>query len=235
VFVLLADGGTGRSPKGQDRMSSGSSTIRAKYKIATVVWAVLWPSMQRESSAQSGTEHPYLDPRNLESRTCLKCHPDKVEGRFVHATGRATCETCHRVSSEGRRTAVTYAERGAGLCSSCHVTKQSAGLHLPYKLGQCLVCHNPHSSPFAGQVRATVRTLCLSCHGKGSPDVQVDREAKQVSLLGGRTVDLLSYERAQKVAEQHGEPGQPAGAGCLSCHAPHGGSNPKLSNAGGRP
>ena len=229
VPVLPPNGGTGRSPARQGSMSTSSQTNQALYKIATVLCALLCPFSNRETAAQTSTEHPYMDPGKIKSETCLNCHPDKNEGKFVHAAGVAGCESCHRSISEKRKTTFAFVAEGRGLCTGCHEVKQSVVGHFPYKAGQCLVCHNPHSSAFPGQARAAVRTLCMSCHGEGSPDVKVDVATKTVSLLGGRTIDLTSYQRAQKVPAGHGEKSksQPVSnssateMNCLSCHNAH--------------
>ena len=210
-------------------MSTSAQSNQVMCKIATVLCALLCPFTNREMGAQTATEHPYIDRGKIKSETCLSCHPDKNEGRFVHATGAACCESCHRSISEKRTTTIALLAEGGGLCTGCHEVKKSVVAHFPYTAGQCLVCHNPHSSAFPGQTRAAARTLCLSCHSEGSPDVKVDVATKTVSLLGGRTIDLASYERAQKIAAGHGEKSKPqpvsnpsaAETNCLSCHNAH--------------
>jgi predicted CXXCH cytochrome family protein len=206
------------------------------YKIATAFCALLWPLLNRESAAQSATEHPYLGLEEPKRETCLSCHPDKVEGKFVHAAGRANCESCHLPVTAGGRTTMGIKGIGAALCTGCHEETLRLATHPPVSAGECLVCHNPHASAFAGQTRAAIRTLCMSCHGVGSPDVKVDREQQRVSLLGGRTIDLASYESARKVSARHGDEGKSAVAGttCVACHAPHGGAA-KPMHHGGRP
>lgn len=210
-------------------MKVSPQTNQALYKIATVFCALFCPFTNREMGAQTATEHPYVDPGKIKSETCLNCHPDKNEGKFVHTTGTSGCGGCHRVTSEKRNTTIALVSEGGGLCITCHEVKQSVVVHFPYKAGQCLVCHNPHSSAFPSQTRAAIGTLCMSCHGANSPDVKVDLGTKTVSLLGGRTIDLASYERAQKISAGHWEKSksQPVSnpsaveMNCLSCHNAH--------------
>jgi predicted CXXCH cytochrome family protein len=222
-------------------MATSSQISQVMYRIATVLCALAYPFANRETVAQTATEHPYIDPGKIKSETCLTCHPDKNEGRFVHATGAAGCESCHRSISEKRKTTISLAAEGGGLCTGCHQVKQSVVAHFPYKTGQCLVCHNPHSSAFPGQTRAAARTLCMSCHGEGSPDVKVDVSTKTVSLLGGRGIEFATYQRAQKVPSGHGEKSRSqspsnssaAEVNCLTCHNAHtSGAKGPLSLAG---
>jgi len=222
-------GGQGVVPVSKASMSTSPQTNQVMCKIATVLCALLCPVNNRGMGAQTATEHPYLDPGKIKSETCLSCHPDKNEGRFVHATGTADCESCHRSTSEKRKTTIALLAAGGGLCTGCHEVKKSVVVHFPYQAVQCLVCHNPHSSAFPGQTRAAARTLCLSCHGEGSPDVKVDIATKTVSLLGGRAIDLASYERASKITARHGQESKARPVGnssvaemnCLSCHTAH--------------
>lgn len=224
-------------------MLASIQTNRAMYRIATVFCALLCPIVNRESRAQTSTEHPYIDPGKIKRETCLNCHPDKVEGKFVHAAAEAGCDNCHTVASAKARSTVTSVSVDGGVCTGCHEVKKSPVVHFPYKTGQCLVCHNPHASAFPGITRAAIGTLCMSCHGSGSPDVKIDRANKMVSLLGGRTIDVASYERAPKVGVEHSEKSKShpltksAGAklDCLSCHNPHSSEVKNLlngSNAG---
>lgn len=214
-------------------MAASSQSSRAMYRIATAFCALTWPLLNREGAAQSATEHPYLGLSKANNETCLTCHPDKAEGKFVHAAGKVSCASCHRSATGNGRTTMSFAGLGAGLCTNCHETMLKASSHAPAAQGECLVCHNPHSSAFGGQTRAAIRTLCMSCHFEGSPDVKVDRARQRVTLLGGRSIGLAVFDAAQKVSSRHGEEVKPVGS-CISCHAPHGGSAKSSGQTGGR-
>ena len=58
-------------------------------------------------------------------------------------------------------------------------------LHGPYKNGQCLSCHDPHSSEFKAQTRTAGNSLCLECHAP-----------KRVTA---ETVTLFSLQKISKV------------------------------------
>jgi len=213
-------------------------------KQATVILAGSFLSAEmiinfsRPSPAEQITEHPYIAPDDIKSENCLTCHPDKKEGKAVHTAVGMGCDNCHRAASEKdkQKTSITLIAEGGGLCATCHQASRGTVQHGPYKVGQCLVCHEPHASNFPKQTRAETNTLCLSCHGSSRPDVKVNADAKTVFLLGGRTLDLASYEKAPKVGVGHSKESTPpvsshpvagrdprkhAELNCLSCHVAH--------------
>ena len=151
------------------------------------------------------------------------------------------CEKCHQAISqkEKEKTTITLLAQDGALCARCHEASKDPVQHGPYKSGQCLICHNPHASNFPRQTRAAVSTLCGSCHSTGQPDVKVNVDARTVSLLDGRTLDLTTYEKAPRIEAGHAKKyaasvaGRPldvndarkrdAESGCLACHDPHAG------------
>jgi predicted CXXCH cytochrome family protein len=221
------------------RLERGSP-VRLSDKSALfllLVPALLLLSSSGTIRAQVTTEHPFLEPQNIKSETCLVCHPDKKEGKFVHSAVASGCENCHQVTSENSETTITLLATGGELCARCHEAKSDPVLHAPYKNGQCMICHNPHTSNFPRQLRAETNTLCLSCHGVNQSDVKIDKEAQKVSLPGGQTVAFADYRQSPKISlDRSGTRGHPimghpvagkdprhkdAALSCLSCHTPH--------------
>jgi predicted CXXCH cytochrome family protein len=212
---------------------------QALLSLGVIILSGRFLGLDRTSSARTVTEHPYVAPEDIKSETCLACHPDKLEGKFIHKAVANGCESCHQTMSEKEResTTIKLLAVGGGLCATCHAAKEEAVTHWPYKNGQCTLCHEPHTSNFPGQARAEALTLCMSCHGASRPDVRISAEAKTVSVLGGRSLDLATYERAPKIGSDHpkraaaGIPGhsgprkdppKPEGQqDCISCHEPH--------------
>ena len=203
---------------------------------SVVLSLFLFPGNARLVSRET-PDHPSIDPKDIKSETCLRCHPDKNEGKFVHSAIAAGCESCHQATSEGEKTTITPVATGGDLCALCHEVKKDPVLHGPYKTGQCLVCHDPHRSEFPHQARAEPNTLCMSCHGVNQPDVKVNPATKTVTLLGSQTLDFDDYRQAMKIPlDRSGTSGHPimghpltgkdprrkdAALTCLSCHTPH--------------
>lgn len=221
------------------------SEIIARVAIAVLlgVAALVWVANARVADEETGG-HPFIRPDEMTSKMCLSCHPSKQEGKFVHSAISMGCEKCHQVTSENESTTVKLVAAKAELCAKCHETERHSVIHAPNKSNQCLVCHNPHSSDFPGQTRAPANTLCLSCHGANQPGVGVDFDTREVSLLGGRTIPLETYEAATRIGDPHPRRGVGSALGvppmgrkpqnpeaarnCLSCHVAHGGRTAHL-------
>jgi len=189
--------------------------------------------------AEEAVEHPLIAPKDIKPATCLTCHPEKKEGKFVHTAMGIGCESCHHIASEKNKTTITLLAEGGGLCAKCHEATSGPVLHGPYKNGQCLVCHDPHSSPFQAQTRAAGNSLCLECHAprRGA--------AETVSLFNFEKVSKADFEAIPKIeldptlrighpcaTHPVGEAADPLRAGarmsCLSCHTPHASTLPNL-------
>jgi len=190
-------------------------------------------------SADESVEHPFIQPKDIKPETCLTCHPEKKEGRFVHTAVRMGCQNCHQVISEKDKTTITLFATGGDLCAKCHEAKKEPVLHGPYKNGQCLTCHDPHSSEFKAQTRAAGNSLCLECHAPKR--VTLDT----VSLFSSQKIAKVDFEAIPKIELDptlrfgHPRPTHPVAEvadplsggekmSCLSCHAPHASTLPNL-------
>ncbi|MFZ0963598.1 MAG: cytochrome c3 family protein [Terriglobia bacterium] len=193
-------------------------------------------------------DHPYVETKDLKSETCLKCHPAKNQGKFVHTAVGMGCENCHQAASADNKTTITLLATGGELCAMCHEASKDPVQHQPFKTGQCLICHDPHTGDYKAQTRAPVNTLCFSCHGEKPANVKVNTETKLVTLLGNQVVSLEAYNQAPKLGlDAGGTSGHPimghpltgkdprgkdATLSCLSCHNPHSSALPQLMPAG---
>lgn len=187
-------------------------------------------------------DHPLLKSGDLKSETCLKCHATKKQGKFVHTAVVMGCDNCHLVTTGDDQTTVMLQVTGGSLCAKCHEINKSSAMHGPYQAGECLICHDPHTSAYPAQTRAATSILCLACHMLNQPEAHVNAQAGTVTLFDGRVYSLASWQSAPKVSARHGESGQLGVAGgansgkktagngaeanCLSCHAAHGSDKP---------
>jgi predicted CXXCH cytochrome family protein len=197
--------------------------------------------------AEEPVEHPFIEPSDIKPETCLACHPEKMASQFVHTAVRMGCQSCHHIISEKNKTTITLLAAGGDLCAKCHELKKGPVLHGPYEKGQCLICHDPHSSEFRAETRAAVNSLCLECHSPGRA------AAKTVTLFNLKTISKADFDAIPRIeldpTRRFGHPrpthpvaevADPLHAGekmsCLSCHDPHAATLPNLialANDGG--
>jgi predicted CXXCH cytochrome family protein len=204
--------------------------------------------LSRQFRAEEPIAHPFIEQIDIKSETCLTCHPEKKQGKFVHSAVGMGCENCHQAKSEINKTTITFVATGGDLCAKCHEASKDPVQHAPFKTGQCLVCHDPHTGDYKAQTRAPVNTLCLSCHGENPSIAKVNKESKLVTMLGNQLVSLEGYAQAPKLGlDPGGTSGHPVRGhpltgkdprrkdgilSCLSCHSPHSSALPKLMPAG---
>jgi predicted CXXCH cytochrome family protein len=217
------------------RSAKLAKVSRIRHFLPLVVFLLL----PFEVRAEEPIEHPYIEPKDIKPETCLTCHPEKKEGKFVHTAVGMGCENCHQIISERNKTTVTLFATGGDLCAKCHEAKKAPVLHGPYKNGQCLICHEPHSSRFKAQTRSAGNSLCLECHAPKPATVDT------VSLFGFQEISKADFEAIPKIkldpTLRFGHPGathpvaevsDPLHGGermsCLSCHTPHASTLPNL-------
>lgn len=155
--------------------------------------------LTRQVPAEEPIAHPFIEQKDIKSKTCLTCHPEKKQGKFVHSAVGMGCENCHQATSETNKTTITFVATGGDLCAKCHEASKDPVQHGPFKTGQCLVCHDPHTGDYKAQTRAPVNTLCFSCHGEKPSIVKVNTETKLVTMLGNQLVSLEGYRQAPKL------------------------------------
>jgi predicted CXXCH cytochrome family protein len=182
--------------------------------------------------AEEPIEHPFIEPKDIKSQTCLTCHPEKKEGKFVHSAVGMGCENCHQAISEKNKTTITLVATGGALCAKCHETRKDPVLHGPYKNGQCLTCHDPHSSEFKAQTRAAGNSLCLECHApkRGTADAVTLFSLQKISKADFEAIPKIKLDPTLRFGHPRAthpvaEAADPLHRGermsCLSCHAPH--------------
>lgn len=139
---------------------------------------------------------------------CTKCHQASLEvqnfSKSQHLSSGVSCTSCH---SPHKSADVNFmlVKSQTELCFGCHAA-QKAQFARPYRhrvevgLIQCSDCHNPHGTERGGQVRSAAGqfAVCTKCHTD--------------------TMGPFVFEHAPVKTDE----------GCLSCHTPHGSTNPRL-------
>jgi len=174
---------------------------------------------------------------------CFNCHDKNAfKGTVVHGpVGEDQCLKCHdpHTSEHPKQTRAAVPD----LCFGCHDKSQKDARgkrlpspkrtfdnkelthHLPFGEGQCLTCHDPHSSPNHRLLKSPYpesfytsyssdKYICFSCH-----DEKAFREPRTTSATGFRNGNLnLHYRHVNRKK----------GRTCRACHHHHGAENTKL-------
>ena len=101
-------------------------------------------------------EHPGVVPRNTE---CTSCHAAKITGRSVHSVMATSCDVCHVTETQGDMTMVSLSMPKQKICFACHQESAALRQHVPAVKGQCVDCHDAHSSNRKMLLRVDVASL----------------------------------------------------------------------------
>ena len=106
------------------------------------------------AKTEAGILHPELP--DTKADTCLTCHDTIGKAAVIHGpVSGGSCTSCHVFSGAGDKTRIDLAggatkDNTAALCGACHedVLKISRAeyAHGPVAEGNCISCHDPHSS-----------------------------------------------------------------------------------------
>src|SRR5579871_2738304 len=77
---------------------------------------------------------------------CSACHMKKMIGKSVHSVMSSPCTVCHLTATQGDMTTTSLSMPKAKICFACHEQATASSLHDPAVKGQCLECHDAHSS-----------------------------------------------------------------------------------------
>lgn len=107
------------------------------------------------------------------TNNCLAagCHNDLMKSGFKHSPARDGCDdVCHSFKG-GNHPGDSGNEyelnsKVPELCSGCHdIDLKKKAVHLPYKDGDCIMCHSPHSSDHKGLLKTNEgKNICSMCH-----------------------------------------------------------------------
>ena len=110
-----------------------------KLRIFAFALLVLSGGMVRAGAV----EHPGVVPKDAE---CTSCHAAKARGKSVHSAMETSCEVCHLTQFRGDMTLVSLSMPKQKICFACHQESAALRQHVPAAKGQCLDCHDAHSS-----------------------------------------------------------------------------------------
>lgn len=179
--------------------------------------------------------HPKA-PRQLAS-ACSSCHKGAADDRAFHVAANANantkhveCKECHKPHAFVLGNASgTVGTLGPALCAQCHA-KAAAGVRKDH--AACASCHGAAHSPnpkpgcqscHSAETSTAPRghSNCTSCHDAHSGSLaKVTRGAPAAPGAGGAGgAGTCATCHAAKSNALHG---QLAGAGCATCHRPHG-------------
>lgn len=111
-------------------MSARIYLLAASLQVAAVVPA-------------AAVEHPGVVPKDAE---CTSCHAAKIRGKSVHSVMAGSCDVCHLTQTQGDMTRVMLSMPKQKICFACHQDSAALRKHFPAVKGQCLDCHDAHSS-----------------------------------------------------------------------------------------
>lgn len=143
---------------------------------------------------------------NQAPQKCIDCHAKVLGKKIIHGPVAVGCDKCHKPNGKEHPLedveGFSLVEKVPELCFSCHEMKKTdTHLHPPFADGNCLDCHEVHSSNEAFLISIKAPGLCLSCH----------------SDLG----DII-----KKSAQVHGAVKEKKS--CVNCHSPHSSNENKL-------
>ena len=84
----------------------------------------------------------------------------------THAV-RKDCNLCHLQMKSSQWAVPDFAKPVPELCYTCHAEYRNLHrryVHGPVAVGQCLFCHDPHRSQYAGLLKEDIPRLCTKCH-----------------------------------------------------------------------
>lgn len=133
------------------------------------------------------------------------CHGIDIGGKsIVHSAIEDGCDTCHELNSENEHPAAEGNEFSLStdeeeLCLDCHDSEEQTNyIHEPVDSGECIACHDPHSSDNNSLLKSDVDfKLCETCH----------------------ELDFWQNKRSH---------GPVASGNCFNCHEPHSSKHKKL-------
>ncbi len=156
------------------------------------------------------TQVHVLGQNKTNEKTCVECHKRTVKNNILHGPVAAECTNCHIPTGmehpledvEG----FSLLAEGSDLCFTCHEEEQATiasnkYIHKPVSQGECLECHEVHSSNDPKLIFSKSPDLCYFCHN------EIEKSVEKSSVVH------------QPVKEE---------GGCVGCHSPHSSPEKKM-------
>lgn len=178
----------------------------------------------------------------------VECHTNYGESKYVHSpVVLKACNVCH-VTVEDRHV-FNLVATGEELCTFCHKMKFKNFVHEPVAKGECLKCHDSHSSEFPFLVKTDPsKDLCFTCHEKaeiflGKKYFHAPAEEgacilchenhsswnSKLLIREGNNLCLLCHKKEFETFMKMRHVHKPViEEGCQKCHDPHGSNNPMM-------
>ncbi|OHE60769.1 MAG: hypothetical protein A2Z47_08015 [Thermodesulfovibrio sp. RBG_19FT_COMBO_42_12] len=177
---------------------------------------------------------------------CMRCHKPKAAGKVVHPTG---CVTCHTEAHlRGAKFPRYLFASGVELCWGCHKKSKFSKKvgHPPVAKGECLSCHEVHTSDYKGLLLKKMPDECFMCHDMTDfikeskhPPVAEGRcmgchdahssEVKKLLLAEMPKECFLCHKKEKYISAEKKKHHSPVATGlCLNCHEPHSSNAQKL-------
>ena len=184
-------------------------------------------------------------------------------GWYKHPPMKDDCTQCHNYlkgkhpNDPGRE--YELSAKVPDLCNGCHdVMSGTKSQHAPAKDGDCLACHDPHSSDLRNLLQSDMgKPTCLRCHDVAGKDMIVHGPVKKNECVSchdphsSKFTKLMRNEEDKLCLSCHNKPVKsgdrnldnidtklkmatvhaPASGGCLGCHTPHASKNKFLMSS----
>jgi predicted CXXCH cytochrome family protein len=128
-----------RTARGNGRWATGRVRQPRPGRLPGTVMACLLLA----ATHAGAVEHPGVVPKDGE---CASCHVEKVRGKSVHSAMATPCTVCHVSTTRGDMTTVSLSMPKTKICFACHEESVALRQHVPTVKGQCVDCHDAHSS-----------------------------------------------------------------------------------------
>lgn len=187
------------------------------------------------------TQVPVFADTNFKNCSAKGCHLIQTKYSEVHEPVADNCLNCHETKAKTHpnqnKMDFKLKEDTPKLCYACHDPLNTLGhVHSPVEEGDCLSCHNPHSSDNEMLLTAEGGEVCMECHDLNQEGHTMHgpvaanmctachnpHQAELAGLLQREGMDLCLFCHTNKKDVQNSPSvHEPFLEGCLQCHSAH--------------